>query len=133
VLAGSGADLELGQALVDLGMLMRHAGDRVAARKRLSQGLDLAVRCDAAPLVARAREELAASGARPRRDRVTGRDSLTPSELRLARLAAEGHSNRGIAQDLYLSEKTVEMHLGRAYRKLGIGGRAELAGALKNA
>jgi DNA-binding CsgD family transcriptional regulator len=132
VLAGSGADLELARALVDLGMLMRHAGDRVAARERLSQGLDLAVRCDAAPLIARAREELAASGARPRRDRLTGRDSLTPSELRLARLAAEGHSNRGIAQDLYLSEKTVEMHLGRAYRKLGIGGRAELAAALKN-
>ena len=50
VLAGSGADLELAQALVDLGMLLRHAGDRVAARERLSQGLDLATRCDAAPL-----------------------------------------------------------------------------------
>ncbi len=133
VLEGSGAELELAQALVDLGMLLRHEGDRVEARERLSRGLDLAARCGAAPLAARAREELAASGARPRRDRISGRDSLTPSELRLARLAAEGHSNRGIAQDLYLSEKTVEMHLSRAYRKLGIGGRAELAGALKNA
>jgi DNA-binding CsgD family transcriptional regulator len=131
ILEDSGAELELGQALVDLGMLLRHSGDRVAARAKLAQGLDLAIRCGAAPLAERAREELAASGARPRRDRVTGRDSLTPSELRLARLAATGQSNRSIAQELYLSEKTVEMHLGRAYRKLGIGGRKELSAALE--
>lgn len=133
VLEGSGADLELAQALVDLGMLLRHSGDRVAARGRLARGLDLATRCGASPLAERSRQELAASGARPRRDRVTGRDSLTPSELRLARLAAEGLSNRRIAQDLYLSEKTVEMHLGRAYRKLEIGGRGELSAALEGA
>ena len=131
VLEGSGADLELAQAQVDLGMLLRVSGDRVAARDRLAQGLDLAFRCGASPLVQRAREELAASGARPRRDRVTGRDALTPSELRLARLAAKGYTNRSIAQELYLSEKTVETHLGGAYRKLGISGRAQLGAALE--
>lgn len=131
VLEDSGAELELAQALVDLGMVLRHAGDRVAARGQLARGLDLATRCGASPLAERARQELAASGARPRRDRVTGRDSLTPSELRLARLAAQGQTNRGIAQELYLSEKTVEMHLGRAYRKLGISGRAELCDTLE--
>ena len=68
VLAGSGADLELAQALVDLGMLMRHAGDRVAARKRLSQGLDLATRCDAAPL-----DRACSGGARRKRGSPTPR------------------------------------------------------------
>ncbi len=130
VLEGSGAQLALAQALVNLGMLLRHAGRRVEARLHLAAGLDLARRCGARPLAERAREELRASGARPRRDRLTGRDALTPSELRIARLAAEGRTNRQIAQDLYLSEKTVEMHLGRAYHKLGIHGRRELTVAL---
>lgn len=130
VLAGSGAHLELAEALVGLGMLLRHSGRRVEARRHLTSGLDLARRCGARPLAGRAREELRASGARPRRDLLTGRDALTPSELRLARLAAGGPTNRQIAQDLYLSEKTVEMHLGRAYHKLGIRGRGQLTAAL---
>jgi DNA-binding CsgD family transcriptional regulator len=130
-LEDSGADLELAQTLVDLGMLMRLGGQRLAARPHLARGLDLAFRCGASPLVQRAREELAASGARPRRDRLTGLDALTPSELRLARLAAKGYTNRMIAQELYLSEKTVETHLGGAYRKLDIRGRAELGDALE--
>lgn len=130
VLAGSGAQLELAEALVGLGMLLRHSGRRLEARRHLTAGLDLARRCGARLLAGRAREELRASGARPRRDLLTGRDALTPSELRLARLAAGGRTNRQIAQDLYLSEKTVEMHLGRAYHKLGIRGRGELTAAL---
>jgi DNA-binding CsgD family transcriptional regulator len=130
VLAGSGAQLEYAEALADLGMLLRHSGRRVEARRHLTAGLDLARRCGAQPLAERARQELRASGARPRRDLLTGRDALTPSELRLAHLAAAGRSNRQIAQDLYLSEKTVEMHLGRAYHKLGIRGRGELSSAL---
>jgi DNA-binding CsgD family transcriptional regulator len=130
VLEGSGARLELAQALINLGMLLRHAGRRMEARRHLATGLDLARRCGVRPLAERAREELRASGARPRRDRLTGPDALTPSELRLARLAADGRTNRQIAQELYLSEKTVEMHLGRAYHKLGIRGRGELTVAL---
>lgn len=133
VLEGSGAQLELAEALVDLGMLVRHAGQRVEARTHLARGLDLARRCGAGPLAERAHEELRASGAHPRRDRLTGRDALTPSELRLARMAADGLTNLQIAQELYLAEKTVEMHLGRAYRKLGIQGRRELTAALEGA
>ena len=133
VLEGSGAQLELAEALVDLGMLVRHAGHRVEARTHLARGLDLARRCGASPLAERAHEELRASGAHPRRDRLTGRDALTPSELRLARMAADGLTNVQIAQELYLAEKTVEMHLGRAYRKLGIHGRRELTAALEGA
>jgi DNA-binding CsgD family transcriptional regulator len=70
------------------------------------------------------------AGARPRRPRITGRDALTPAELRVARLAADGRSNREIAAELFLTPKTVETHLGRAYAKLAIHGRRELAQAL---
>jgi DNA-binding CsgD family transcriptional regulator len=62
---------------------------------------------------------------------VTGRDALTASERRVAERAADGMANREIAQELFLSVKTVEMHLGRTYRKLGIDSRRELAGALR--
>jgi DNA-binding CsgD family transcriptional regulator len=59
-----------------------------------------------------------------------GADSLTASERRVASLASSGRSNRDIAQELFVSPKTVENHLGRVYTKLGIGNRRELAGAL---
>jgi DNA-binding CsgD family transcriptional regulator len=131
VLDGTGAQLELARTLVDLGTVRLRSGRRADARAALSRGHDLADDCGAVPLVARAREELVAAGARPRRDRVaTGRAALTPSELRFAHMAAEGRTNREIAQELYVAQKTVEMHLGRAYQKLGIAGRKELAAAL---
>jgi DNA-binding CsgD family transcriptional regulator len=58
-------------------------------------------------------------------------DALTPSELRIARLAADGRTNREIAHELYITLKTVEGHLSRAYTKLGIEGRSELAAILE--
>jgi DNA-binding CsgD family transcriptional regulator len=61
---------------------------------------------------------------------LTGVDALTPSELRVARLAAQGASNHEIAQSLFVTTQTVKGHLSGVYRKLGIGGRAELADAL---
>jgi DNA-binding CsgD family transcriptional regulator len=84
----------------------------------------------ARPLVAHAREELTACGARPRRPTTTGWDALTPSERRIAQLARDGLSNREIAQTLFVTTKTVETHLGAAYRKLGVVRRTELAAAL---
>ena len=78
-----------------------------------------------------ARDELAAAGARPRREALSGLEALTASERRVAELAAEGLTNRRLAQTLYLSPKTVEMHLSRVYRKLGIGSRQELGSALE--
>ena len=77
-----------------------------------------------------ARRELLACGARPRRAMLTGRDALTPSELRIAELAAGGESNRDIAQALFITPKTVENHLGRIYKKLSIRSREELPKAL---
>jgi DNA-binding CsgD family transcriptional regulator len=80
--------------------------------------------------VQRARAELLASGARPRRTALGGVASLTPSERRVADMAAAGQSNREIAQALFVTLKTVEVHLSNAYRKLEIRSRHELAGAL---
>jgi DNA-binding CsgD family transcriptional regulator len=127
MLEASPAVLQLGRSLVELGAALRRRGSRRDAREPLRRGLDLAVRCGAAPLAEHARQELFASGARPRRDAIAGRDALTPSEARIARLAAEGMTNREIAGSLFLSPKTVEMHIGRVYRKLGIDSRRMLA------
>jgi DNA-binding CsgD family transcriptional regulator len=126
VLSESPAALERAHSLVELGAMLRRAGRRRDAHRALSQGLDLAARCGARPLIAYAREELRVSGARPRRDWTSGVEALTASELRIVRLAREGRSNRQIAQDLYLSIKTVEGHLARAYGKLDITNRNEL-------
>jgi len=122
--------LEHARALVELGAALRAAGGRTDAREVLKTALDLAWRCGARPLAERARVEAVAAGARPRRPVLSGREALTPSELRAARLAADGLSNREIAQALFITRKTVGDHLGAAYRKLGIAGRAGLAAAL---
>jgi DNA-binding CsgD family transcriptional regulator len=129
-LDGSPALLERARSLAELGAALRRDGQRAAARDPLARALELAARCGARPLAARAREELRAAGARPRRPWRTGVDALTPSELRVARLAAEGRSNREIAYELYVTLKAVEGHLARAYTKLGIEGRNQLARAL---
>ena len=76
------------------------------------------------------RAEIYATGARPRTTALRGVHALTASEKRVADLAADGQTNRDIAQSLYVTPKTVEVHLSNAYRKLGIGSRRELAGAL---
>jgi DNA-binding NarL/FixJ family response regulator len=129
-LRGSPALLELAHSLTELGAALRRAGARAAGREPLGEALELAVRCGARRLAGRAREELNATGARPRRQWRTGVESLTPSELRIARLAAEGRTNREIAGELYVTLKTVEGHLSRAYNKLGIEGRVALPGVL---
>jgi len=131
ILEGSQARLEHARALVNLGAGLAARGEREQAREPLAQGLDLAYRCGAVALAEQARSELVATGARPRREALSGPDSLTPAELRAARMAAEGLTNREIAQALFLSAKTVEWQLSHAYSKLGVSGRTELAGALK--
>jgi DNA-binding NarL/FixJ family response regulator len=119
--------LELARARCDLGAELRRLGRRAEGRVALEAAMDAAHACGAALLAERAAEELRASGARPRRRAVTGLDALTPSELRVARLAAAGRSNRDIAQELFVTPATVETHLTRTYRKLGIAGRDDLA------
>jgi DNA-binding CsgD family transcriptional regulator len=92
--------------------------------------MDLAQRCGATALAHRAHEELLATGARPRRLIMSGVGSLTASERRVAEMAAEGLTNRDIAQALFVTEKTIEGHLGQAYQKLGIRSRLLLPEAL---
>ena len=92
------APLEQARTLIDLGAMRRRENQRSQARTALRAGLDLAHRCGADRLVTRATEELAACGARPRQLLLTGIDSLTASEWRVARLAAQGKSNPEIAQ-----------------------------------
>lgn len=130
VLGGTRARLERAKALVELGAALRRAGCRREARGPLREGLDLAHRCGATVLEQRCRTELAACGARPRRAVLSGVESLTPSELRVARMAAAGMTNREIAQGLFVTAKTVETHLCHVYRKLDVAGRAELPAAL---
>jgi DNA-binding CsgD family transcriptional regulator len=130
VLEPSEARLEHARVLVDLGATLRAARQRSAAREPLLEGLALAYRCGAWSLERRARAELAAIGVRPRTVERSGADSLTPSERRVAELAAGGQTNREIAQTLFVTEKTVEAHLGRAFRKLDVTSRRQLPDVL---
>ena len=130
ILATTDAHLEHARALVELGAGLRRGNRRKDARQPLREGLDLAHRCRAVPLEERARTELEATGARPRSAVLSGVESLTPSELRVARLAAEGLTNREIAQGLFVTAKTVETHLRHVYQKLDVAKRTELAALL---
>jgi DNA-binding CsgD family transcriptional regulator len=129
-LAGSPARLELARALAALGTALRRERRPADAREPLRRALELAVACSAGGLAEHVRTELYAAGARPRTDALSGAAALTASERRVAALAAGGETNRDIAQTLYVTPKTVEVHLSNAYRKLGIRSRRELAGAL---
>lgn len=120
----------LGAALVDLGAALRRAKRRADAREPLRRGMELAYRCGMTGVAARAREELAATGARPRRIALSGADALTASERRVAEMAVKGMSNPEIAQSLFVTRRTIETHLAHAYQKLGIVGRTELGAAL---
>jgi DNA-binding CsgD family transcriptional regulator len=133
VLAGSPSRLEHARALVALGAARRRAGLQAAARETLRDALDLAFRTGADGLLALARSELLAAGARPRRIEQRGAGALTPSELRIAELATQGLTNREVAQAVFISTKTVEFHLRNAYAKLGIASRHELGAALAEA
>ena len=126
-LRNSPALLERAHSLAELGAALRRDGCRSAAREPLAEALDLAARCGARPLAARVREELKATGARPRREWRTGLEALSPRELRVVQLAAEGRTNREIAYQLYVTLKTIEGHLARAYTKLGIERRHQLS------
>ena len=131
VLAECPAVLEHARALIDLGSALRRDGHRVEALVCLREGVDLAHQCSAAAVSEAGRAEMVMAGARPRRDAGHGRDALTPAELRVALLAADGMANREIAQALFVAVRTVETHLTHAYRKLGIDSRDRLAEVLR--
>ncbi|HEX8867229.1 MAG TPA: AAA family ATPase [Lentzea sp.] len=129
-LEASPSRLELARSLVDLGETLRVARRRTDAREPLHRAIDIATECGSAVLRTRAVEALEAIGDRPRRQVVVGAESLTASERRVADLAAAGRANREIAQELFVTPKTVENHLGRIYTKLGIAGRRDLSRVL---
>ncbi len=128
VSAGSVARLEHAKALVALGAALRRSRRPTDAREPLRRGLELADALGAERLVAQARHELLAAGARPRTKALTGPDALTPAERRVAGRAAAGQTNRAIAEALFVTTTTVEFHLRNAYRKLGVPSRRELPG-----
>ena len=130
VLEDSPAQLERARVGSALGFALHRSGDAEGAREPLRRAIDLAHRCGAQVLEDAALTELRATGARPRRRLASGAGALTPSERRIAELAAAGSQNREIAETLFVTTATVEYHLRNAYRKLGITSRTQLAEAL---
>jgi DNA-binding NarL/FixJ family response regulator len=124
--------IERARAFAALGAELRRARRPTDARDPLRRALDLAEQSGARALAENVRSELYATGARPRTTALDGVASLTERELRVATLAAEGQTNRDIAQILYVTPKTVEVHLSNSYRKLGIASRRELPAALSS-
>jgi DNA-binding CsgD family transcriptional regulator len=131
ILESTSARLEHARALVELGAALRRANRRTEARERLHEGVEVAHRTGALALVEQANEELAATGARPRKLVRTGIETLTASERRVAQLAAQDMTNKDIAQALFVTVKTVEVHLSSVYRKLAITSRRQLFSALE--
>ena len=133
VLDGSICRLEHARSLVELGAMLRRRGRRREAHEPLRHGLELARICGALPLAARAEQELRAAGASPRNVIRVGVDALTASERRVAQMAASGMSNKQIAQELFVTVKTVETHLHHTYQKLDVSSRTQLAASLDQA
>ena len=129
----AGAGLKRAEALTDLGAMLRRANRRAEARPMLREALDFSHKAGARPLAERAETELRATGARPRRVVLTGAESLTASERRVAELAGRGMTNRDIAQTLFITQRTVEGHLTHIFAKLDVTTRAALSDTLASA
>ncbi|MEO8887772.1 MAG: AAA family ATPase [Jatrophihabitantaceae bacterium] len=127
----SHARLELARAHAELGRWLAAIGERSTGRDHLRRGYTIATECGANTLADGLQARLGQSGGRPPRTAVSGPAALTPAERRIAPLAAQDLTNREIATRLYVSEKTVEAHLSRVYRKLGVASRHELARYLR--
>jgi DNA-binding CsgD family transcriptional regulator len=122
--------LESVRARVELGSTLAYVGRRLEARDALRPALADADAIGAALLAQRARRGLVATGLRPRQAAIEGAGALTPRQRQVCDLAAAGKANRAIAQELFLSIKTVETHLAAGFRKLGVSTRADLATSL---
>ena len=122
--------LERMKVLLALGAETRRQGQPVAARAHLRRAVQEADAGGARAVADAARAELRLAGGRLRRVALVGPAALTPGERRVAELAADGLTNREVAQQLFVTVKTVEYHLGNAYGKLGVRSRRELPAAL---
>jgi len=125
--AQSPFQLDEAAVLLQTGVSLARAGDAERAREPLRLALDLADRLGAVATARAARDALVATGGRPRRAALSGLASLSPAEIRVARLAASGMKNREISEHLFVTLKTVEMHLSSTYAKLGVKGRENLS------
>ncbi|GGQ90528.1 ATP-binding protein [Streptomyces aurantiogriseus] len=131
-LAGdSGAAYDQARTALLLGERLRRARRVGEARGHLRQAMEVFQRLAAEPWERRARGELRAAGESVDRPAPDALAALTPQELRIARLVAQGASNREVAAQLFLSPRTVEYHLYKVYPKLGISSRAELTRLLR--
>ncbi|MEO6085443.1 MAG: AAA family ATPase [Umezawaea sp.] len=130
VFEGSPSAYDRQRAEHRLGLELLRRGDARSARRHLRLAVDLATRCGSRVAATRSRDLLVKAGGRLRPMTGASEDVLTSSEQRVAGMAVDGLTNREIAEALFVTPRTVEVHLTSAYRKLGIGGRAQLANAL---
>ncbi|EIV91034.1 LuxR family transcriptional regulator [Frankia sp. QA3] len=126
----SPARLELARSLEALGRILLDIGPARTGLEALTRGAELAARCHADRMTGRLHALLADNGRKVPRGLTQGLHTLTPAERSVSCLAADGHTNREIAEQLFLSEKTVEAHLSRTYRKVGVRSRTQLAAQL---